>query len=85
MERTPSQRTPIDFDVYRRSYAEVFPQAADEVSRWGDGLVEEFGKDLSLCHYIVHIRPRTEQATSWTVRDDFEEKFGQDFWTPPVT
>jgi len=78
VELTPSQARPISFPVYCQTYSEVFPGAAEAVARWRTDLTGRYGKDLMLSHYIAHIGPRADGLTSYVIRNNFREKYGED-------
>jgi hypothetical protein len=78
VEITPAQENPIDFHVYFEAYLELFPQSKEAVIEWKSNLNARYGENLSLNHYVVHIRSRTETQTTYSIVDNFEEKFGAD-------
>jgi Methyltransferase small domain len=82
VELTPSQVRPISFAVYCRTYAEVFPEAEKAIARWKADLIGRYGNDLMLNHYVAHIGPRTENVTSYVIRNNFREKYGEDLRVP---
>ncbi len=45
---------------------------------WKSDLNTSYGENLSLSHYIIHIRARTDTQTTHFFADNFEEKFGVD-------
>lgn len=45
-----AQEQPIDFELYYRTYLEIFPQCTTEITRWKSDLTTHFGSDLGLCH-----------------------------------
>jgi hypothetical protein len=79
---TPSQRHTIAFEAYCRAYSLLFPGAQEEITRWRSALLEEHGEDLGLCHYVVRVGPRGDLPAACVIRDDFAEKFGDDFLVP---
>ncbi len=82
VELTSAQRRVTPFDAYRRAYASLFPRAAESVERWRSELVRRHGEDLAVCHYVAHVRPRTEAPTSIVFRGDFAQRFGESWWVP---
>jgi hypothetical protein len=82
VELTPSQKRPIRFEAYRQAYSQLFPEAQEEIARWGSALLEKHGEDLTLCHYIARVGERRYQPTSCVIRDDFAEQFGESFLVP---
>jgi hypothetical protein len=78
VEITPAQGNPIDFQVYFEAYMELFPQSKETVIEWKSNLNAIYGENLSLIHYVVHIRSRTENQTTCSIVDNFGEKFGAD-------
>ena len=77
VELTPSQARPISFTVYCRSYAELFPGAQAEIARWEGDLLEKYGNDLMLNHYVAHVGPQTDGPTTYMIRENFTEKYGE--------
>lgn len=82
VELTPSQERPIRFEVYCRAYLQLFQEAQEEIARWRSELLERYGEDLTLCHYIAQVRAREDRSTSCVIRDDFAQKFGESFLVP---
>jgi hypothetical protein len=82
VELTPSQARPISFAVYRQTYAEVFPGAKDDIVRWESDLIGRYGDDLLLNHYVAHVGPQADVPTSWVIRDNFKEKYGENLLVP---
>jgi len=77
VELTPSQARPISFTVYCRSYAELFPGAQAAIARWEGDLLEKYGHDLMLNHYVAHVGPQTNGPTTYMIRENFPEKYGE--------
>jgi hypothetical protein len=77
VELTPSQARPISFTVYCRSYTELFPGAQAVIARWEGDLREQYGPDLMLNHYVAHIGPQTDGPTTYRIRENFPEKYGE--------
>ena len=77
VELTPSQVRPISFAVYCRSYAEIFPEAQAEIARWEGDLLKKYGNDLMLNHYVAHVGPQTDGPTTYMIRENFPEKYGE--------
>jgi Methyltransferase small domain len=75
VELTPAQARPISFAVYRQIYGEVFPVAGEAIARWQAELTGRYGEDLTLCHYIADIGPRTDRRTACVIRNNFKEKY----------
>jgi SAM-dependent methyltransferase len=82
VELTPSQARPISFAVYRQTYAELFPPTIDAIARWQSALAAKYGDELLLDHYIAHIGPQSESPTSYVIRNNFEEKYGENLLVP---
>ena len=82
IDLTPSQVRPIPFETYCRAYSRLFPTFQGAVTRWKSKLMDQHGTDLSLCHYVVEIGPRTREETRCIMRDDFAERFGEQFLVP---
>ncbi len=78
VEITPAQENFIDFNDYFEAYMELFPQNKEAVMEWKSNLNKIYGENLSLNHYVIHIHPRTEKETIYSIVDNFEEKFGTD-------
>lgn len=79
---TPSQRNPIPLAAWCRSYTRLFPEDATIAEAWLSDLARRHGPELCLCHYVLELSPRSEDATSCIVRHDFAEKFGEAFFVP---
>jgi hypothetical protein len=82
IEITPSQTDPLGLDTFCQAYASLFSSAGAAIERWRAALEQRHGAGLSLCHYIVDIGRRGEQATRCILRDNFAEKFGAGFLVP---
>ena len=82
VELTPSQARPISFAVYCRSYSELFPGAQEAIARWEADLLGQYGDDLALSHYIAYVGPQTDSPTSYVMRDNFTEKYGENLLVP---
>jgi SAM-dependent methyltransferase len=82
VELTPAQRLPIHFDAYCRAYSQLFPEAAEAIAGWKSRLAAKHGDGLTLCHYVVCVGPRAREETSCVIRENFAEKFGEDFLVP---
>jgi hypothetical protein len=82
VELTPSQRQVIPLEKYCSAYHQLFPSARDSVERWRSDMVQEYGGDLALCHYVLDIGSQSEGHTFYEVRENFAEKFGEDFYIP---
>ncbi len=78
VEITPAQENYMDFNDYFEAYMEFFPQSKEAVMKWKSDLNTSYGENLSLNHYIIHIRPRTKNQTTHFIVDNVEEKFGED-------
>jgi hypothetical protein len=63
--------------VYCRSYAELFPGSQAAIARWEGDLLEKYGNDLMLNHYVAHVRPQTDGPTTYMIRENFTEKYGE--------
>ncbi|MCP5057538.1 MAG: methyltransferase [bacterium] len=79
---TPSQEHLIPLDAWCGSYARLFPDDAAVAQAWHSELALRHGSELSLCHYVIDIGPRSSEATSCVVRHDFAAKFGTAFFVP---
>jgi hypothetical protein len=82
VELTPSQKRPISFEAFSEAYSKLFREAGEEISRWRSTLLEKHGPDLALCHYVARVRARGGRSTSWVMRNDFAEQFGESFLVP---
>jgi hypothetical protein len=82
VELTPSQARPISFAVYCRSYAELFPGAQAEITRWEGDLLGKYGDALMLNHYVAHVGPQTDGPTRYVIQDNFTEKYGDNLLVP---
>ena len=82
VELTPSQARPISFSVYCRSYVELFPGAKAEIARWEDDLLGKYGDALMLNHYMAHVGPQIDGPTTYVMRDNFQEKYGENLLVP---
>lgn len=79
---TPAQARAIEFDLFCEAYRKLFPEALAAVDRWQSALREKHGPRLTLCHYVVDVGPRSDLPTACMIRDDFAEKFGDNFLVP---
>jgi hypothetical protein len=77
VELTPSQARPISFEVYCRTYGEVFSHAKDDIAAWRAGLIDKYGENLMLSHYVAHVKPRSDRPTVCVIRNNFKEKYGE--------
>jgi hypothetical protein len=82
VELSPSQVRPTPFDAYCQAYSQLFPNAASAIESWRDGLLARHGDDLELSHYVVDVGPEIDGPGTWAVRENFDEKFGADFYVP---
>ena len=82
VELTPSQKQHIGFEAYCQAYSQLFPEAQEAIARWRSALLEKYGEDLTLCHYVARVGERGDQPTSCVIRDDFAEQFGESFLVP---
>jgi hypothetical protein len=82
VELTPSQRRPIRFEAFCKAYVQLFPHDAEAIKRWESALIHAYGQGITLCHYIAHVRSKTNAETSCVIRDNFAEKFGASFFVP---
>ena len=82
VELTPSQPRPISFEAYCQTYAEVFPEAKECIARWRSDLVGRYGENLMLSHYVTHVGPKASGPTSYVIRHNFKEKYGEDLLVP---
>jgi len=82
VELTPSQKQHISFRAYRAAYSQVFPNATEAIGRWEGNLLQKYGEGLTLCHYIAHVGPQAAAASSCVVRDNFSQKFGENYLVP---
>ena len=82
VELTPSQAHPISFAVYCQTYSELFPTAEADIARWQSELIRRHGKELMLSHYVAHVGPRGAATTSYVIRNNFREKYGEDLLVP---
>jgi SAM-dependent methyltransferase len=82
VELTPSQARPISFAVYCRSYTELFPEAQAAIARWAGALHGQYGDALLLNHYVAHVGPQTDGPTTYVIRENFPEKYGDNLLVP---
>jgi SAM-dependent methyltransferase len=82
VDLTPSQTRSIRFETYCRAYSRLFPASEEAIVHWKSELMEKHGEDLSLCHYIMQIGPRSGAKTCCIMRDDFSARFGEGFLVP---
>ena len=82
VELTPSQVRPISFAVYCRSYMELFPEAQAAIAQWEDALRGQYGDALLLNHYVAHVGPQTDGPTTYVIRENFPEKYGENLRVP---
>jgi hypothetical protein len=82
VELTPSQQHLIPFEKYYRAYHQLFPNAGDSIERWRSDMVRRYGGDLALCHYVLDIGSQSEGQAFYEIRENFAEKFGEDFFIP---
>ena len=82
VELTPSQAKPISFAVYCQTYSEVFPEAEEDIAPWQSDLIGRYGNDLMLSHYVAHVGPKADGPTSYVIRDNFKEKYGENLLVP---
>ena len=82
VEITPCQRSMVPLEFFVDAYLRIFEKQKELIEAWHLDLVNRHGSELSLCHYIIDVRPQTEQKMSWSLRDNFPEKFGTDFLVP---
>ena len=82
VELTPAQSQRISLDAYSKAYVQLFPQAVPAIDAWRSALLAEHGSGLELCHYVVDIGPCTETPGRCEIRENFSEKFGEDFMVP---
>ena len=80
VDLSPTQTRAIPFDVYVDAYRSTFPAERASIDAWAAERTAEHGADLSVGHYVVHVRP--EGPGEKAVRDDFDEKYGEPFRTP---
>ena len=79
---SPAQSSMVPLDLFVGAYRNIFGDSEREIDAWHEDLINRLGADLQLCHYVVDIGPRGEQSASWSLQDDFPEKFGPDFLVP---
>lgn len=79
VELTPAQDRPIPFDDYISGYLRTHPDAEQPILGWQSQLMAVHGKKLTLSHFIVHIRPDPSGATTCTIKEDFAQRYGEDF------
>lgn len=82
IELTPAQRNLISFGSYSEAYLKLFPRATEEIGAWRSDLLERWGHDLMLCHYVVDIGPESGNVTECVIRENSSEKFGENFLVP---
>jgi methylase of polypeptide subunit release factors len=82
VELTPSQARPISFAVYCRSYTELFPEAQAAIAQWEGDLLGKYGDALMLTHYVAHVGPQAAGPTTYVIRENFPEKYGENLLVP---
>ena len=68
--------------MYCRSYAEIFPEAQAAIARWEGDLFGKYGDALMLNHYVAHVGPQTDGPTTYMIRENFPEKYGENLLVP---
>ena len=76
VEITPAQEPSIDLALYVDAYKEFFPQSEEAIKIWQSDLNKNYGSQLTLCHYVIHIGRKSKKYTSYLIKDNFEEKYG---------
>lgn len=79
---TPCQESSTPCESYFEAYRQHHPAAAPAIDRWRADILQRYGNDLALSHYIAHIWARSGETTSCVVRNDFPERFGAAFLIP---
>jgi hypothetical protein len=82
VELVPSQKRHISFKAYRAAYSQVFPDATEAIRRWECNLFQKYDEGLTLCHYVAHVGPKMAAASSYIIRDNFSQKFGESHLVP---
>ena len=82
VEITPCQTSMVPLKLFADAYVRIFEKQKGLIEAWHRDLTNRYGSDLSLCHYIIDVGPQTEQETSWSLCENFSEKFGSDFLVP---
>lgn len=72
----------IPLEASSWAYRKLFPGYQAEVDAWEAALAAAHGTDLRQCQYVLHVGPTSSGGGSCEVRDDFAEKFGEDFLIP---
>jgi methylase of polypeptide subunit release factors len=82
VEVTPAQEKPIPFEVYVDAYRRIFSDSTSAIDSWRSDLRGRHGDGLTLCHYVVDIGPRSDRPGDCVIRENFSEKFGDQFLVP---
>lgn len=82
VEITPAQQRPIPFEAYCDAYRQLFPKHTAAIERWQSELADRHRGDLTVCHYVVDIGPRSDDTAACVIRENFAEKFGASFFVP---
>lgn len=82
VEVTPAQEKPIPFEVYVDAYRRIFPDSTSAIDSWRSDLLDRHGDGLTLCHYVIDIGPRSDRPGDCVIRENFSEKFGDQFLVP---
>ncbi|MEM6520102.1 MAG: methyltransferase, partial [Cyanobacteria bacterium P01_C01_bin.70] len=80
VEITPAQARPSSFETYCEGYRELFPDSGQAIAQWRSRLVQQYGNDLALSHYVIDVGAKSDAPTSCVIRRNFAEKFGTSFF-----
>jgi methylase of polypeptide subunit release factors len=77
-EITLAQEPFIDLKLYVDAYKDFFPQSEEAINIWASDLNKNYGPQLTLSHYVIHIGQKSEKQTAYIIADNFKEKYGVD-------
>ena len=83
VEFTKGYQDEASLDDLARAYRELLPEHADEVDSWQRNFTEQFGPELTLDGYVVHVGPAGVDA-GVTVRAYDGAKYGDSFFRTRV-
>ena len=80
IEITPSQARSSSFEAYCERYLQLFPESSPAINRWRSKLIQAYGHNLSLSHYVIDIGAQSDSPTNCVIRENFVAKFGRRFF-----
>ncbi|MEM6839926.1 MAG: hypothetical protein AAF609_24205, partial [Cyanobacteria bacterium P01_C01_bin.120] len=80
VEITPSQARPSSFEAYCEGYRELFPDSGQAIAQWQSRLVQQYGNNLALSHYVIDVGAESDAPTNCVICRNFAEKFGASFF-----